>query len=75
MNERQPIMLSTGQPSTLGVWRNLAAATFGEDSPATRYLDAKLAEEGAEMEVLADEQQLLHALVTIHNRRGQFRGN
>lgn len=67
--------LSTGQPSTLGVWRDLAVSVFGEDSPATAYLDGKIAEQGVEMEVIADEQQLLHALVTLHRGRAQSPGS
>jgi len=69
------ITLSTGQPSTLGVWRANCAAMFGEDSPATAYLDDKIAEQGADMEVLADEGQMLHALIYLHRQSGQSPSN
>ena len=61
MNGRGEIVkkLSTGDESTLGNYRRLAAAFFGEDSKAVQYLDGKIAEEGADAEVLADEGQMV----------------
>lgn len=54
--------LSTGQDSTLGNWRALAAVTFGEDSAATKFLDEKISNEGANAEVVADEGQTIQML-------------
>jgi len=58
-------MLSTGVPSTLGNWHALCVATFGADSPATTYIGSVMEEQGADMAVLADEGQLLNALVQM----------
>ena len=58
-------MLSTGVPSTLGNWHALCAATFGPESPATKFIADKMAVQGADMAVLADEGQLLNALVQM----------
>lgn len=33
--------LSTGQDSTLGNYRDLSAAFFGEDSPQVKFLDER----------------------------------
>lgn len=38
------IKLSTGVDSTLGNYRDLANAFFGEDSPQVKFLDEKIAE-------------------------------
>lgn len=65
------IMLSTGEPSTLGVHRKYAVDTFGEDSPAVKFLDERIAESpnGEDEEVIADEAQFVHVLMIIHNTR------
>ena len=62
--DRVPI-LSTGQPSTLGNWHRLCVVTFGIDSPPTAYIKSLLDEQGADMAVLADEQQLLLVLIQM----------
>jgi len=54
--------LSTGQDSTLGNWRKLSAAVFGKDSEPVKFLDKKIADQGENEEVLADEGQFLHLL-------------
>ena len=59
-------MMSTGQPSTLGNWHNMCVLVFGVDSSATQFIKAKLDAQGADMAVLADEGQLLHALIQMH---------
>lgn len=59
-------MLSTGEPSTLGVWREMTAALFGEESPAVAFLDAKIRDQGEDEPVISDERQLIHALGCIH---------
>jgi hypothetical protein len=59
--------LSTGDDSTLGNYRKLAAAFFGEDSKAVSFLDEKIAESpnGENEEVVADEGQMVHLLGTL----------
>jgi hypothetical protein len=59
-------MMSTGQPSTLGNWYAMCVATFGEESAASRFIKEKLDAQGADMAVLADERQLLNALIQMH---------
>lgn len=58
--------LSTGQLSTLGNWRKLCVLTMGADSPATKFLDNKIQEQGEDEEVIADESQFLYVLATLH---------
>lgn len=60
--------LSTGDDATLGGHRKIAAAVFGEDSPAVTFLDKKIAESpnGANEEVIADERSVVHLLLRIH---------
>jgi len=59
--------LSTGHPSTLGSYRKLACAVFGEDSAPVKFLDSKIAESpGKENEiVVADERQMINLLGTM----------
>lgn len=66
-------ILSTGEPSTLKVWRKLCAATFGEDSKSVKFLDDKIASSpnGEDEPVLASEVQLLQALAAIHKQGEQ----
>jgi hypothetical protein len=59
--------LSTGQPSTLGVWYDLSKATFGEESKATKFLQERIDAASRDEEVIADEGQLLHALAVMHS--------
>lgn len=61
-------MLSTGQPSTLANWHALCVSFFGEKSPATEFIKAKLDEQGPNMAVLSDERQLLFALLSMANK-------
>src|SRR4030095_8803987 len=62
--------LSTGQDSTLGNWLALCIAVLGEDSAAVAFLREKIATapHGADEEVIADERQLLHALLRLEQR-------
>ena len=67
MNEDIPTpMLSIGLPSTLGTWRDLTNALFG-DGPAVKFLDEKIAkhERGREEPVLSDEQQMIWLLIEM----------
>lgn len=62
--------LSTGQDSTLGNYRKMTTAIFGEDSKAVEFLDKKIAESpnGENEEVIVEESQAVLMLSTIHNR-------
>ena len=62
--------LSTGQDSTLGNYRKMTAAIFGEDSKAVEFLDKKIAESpnGENEEVIVEESQAVLMLSTIHHR-------
>lgn len=51
---------------TLGEHRAMSVAVFGEESPATKFLDEKIAIEGAEAPVLANESQLIFLLLALH---------
>lgn len=45
---------------TLGEYRDLFVILGGdEDNPAVRFLDAKIAKQGRDQKVLADESQML----------------
>ena len=57
--------ISTGEPSTLGTYRKIAAALTGEDSPATKMLDDKIKEQGEDMEVIQQESQMLFLIVQM----------
>lgn len=61
------IKLSTGVDSTLGNYRDLASAFFGEDSLQVKFLDDKIAESpnGRDEEVIAPESQMLYLLVNL----------
>ena len=61
------IKLSTGQDSTLGNYKDLATAFFGEDSPQVKFLADKIAESpnGEAEEVIADEGQMLLLLMSM----------
>ncbi len=61
--------LSTGQDSTLGEYRKLTVALLGEDSPAVKFLDERIAEspDGDKDEVIAAESQMMYLLVNIHS--------
>ena len=60
--------LSAGQDSTLGNYRALASVVFGNDSAATKFLDARIAESpnGRNEEVIADEGQMIQLLFQMN---------
>ena len=63
--------LSNGLDSTVGNWHALCEEFFGPESKATAFLKGKMEEQGPDMEVVADEKQLLHLLVRmVINERG-----
>ncbi len=59
--------ISTGEPSTLGTYRKIAAVLAGEDSRAVRFFDEKIANapHGADEEVIAAESQVLYLIGTM----------
>jgi len=65
--------MSTGQPSTLGNHRKIAASLFGEDSKAVAFLDSKIKESpnGENEEVLSDEGQFVNLLAKLHFNRDE----
>jgi len=54
--------LSTGADSTLGEWKKLVDAFFGADSPQAKFINDKIDKQGEDMEVIADEGQMLMVL-------------
>jgi hypothetical protein len=60
--------LSNGEDHTLGNNRKLAVIAFGEDSAAVKFLDDKIAVQGADEEIVMSEQQFIGFLKQIHLR-------
>ena len=56
-------------PRTLGDYRRLCVALGGEDCAAVKFLDVKIAQEGPDEIVLADESQMVALLVPLLVRR------
>jgi hypothetical protein len=54
-------LISTGQPSTLKTYRGIAFVMggFDDNSKPVKFIDDKIAEQGPDAEVLADERQML----------------
>lgn len=61
------IILSTGQPSTLGNYRDLSAAFFGENSKPVQFFDDKIKDSpnGRNEEVIVDESQMMFLIGTM----------
>lgn len=61
------IKLSIGLDSTLGNYRDLSAAFFGEGSRQVKFFDDKIAEStaGRDEEVIAAESQMLQFLLVM----------
>jgi len=59
--------MSTGDDATLGNYRKMAVAVFGEESKAVKFLDDKItaSPSGENEEVIADEGQMVNLLVTM----------
>lgn len=55
---------------TLGFHRAMAGVVFGEDSPAVKFLDKKIAEcpNGENEKVLVSEGQIVMFLMSLHNK-------
>lgn len=58
--------MANQDPQTLGEYRRLMAALFGEASPAVQFLDDKIKLQGESERVIADSSQMLYLLVNIH---------
>lgn len=57
--------ISTGEPSTLGTYRKIAALLTAENSPATRFFDEKIATQGEDAEVIQDESQMMLLIIML----------
>jgi hypothetical protein len=59
--------LSTGDDSTLGTYKKLASAIFGENSKAVEFLNEKIKSDpdGENGEVIADEGQMINLLLNL----------
>jgi hypothetical protein len=68
-HEHEPVILSTGQPSTLRVWRELIVAIFGPDTIQAKFLDDKITKQGEDEEVIADERQFLFLLASLESTK------
>lgn len=62
--ENEMTKMSTGDDATLGNYRKMAVAVFGEDSKPVKFLDNKIVSspDGANEEVIADERQMVYLL-------------
>lgn len=60
--------ISTGEPSNLKTYRNIAIIiSGGEDTKAVKFLDKRIAESprGENEEVLADESQMIYLIMKL----------
>ena len=62
-------ILSDGTPSTLGNWRKIAVFLGGDSNPATKFLDEKIAKQGEDEPVVADESQMLNLVVSMISKQ------
>ena len=64
--------LSTGEPSTLKTYRQIAVAMGGEDTAATKFFDNKIKEstKGEDEVVIAEESQMMYLIVTMLANEG-----
>ena len=58
-------MLSIGMPSTLGSYQKICLLFFGDGSPQVRLINNKIAQYGADEEVIADESQMMYLLMAM----------
>jgi hypothetical protein len=58
--------MTTGDDATLANYRKLTELAFGEESPAVKFLDQRIAEQGADAEVQQDERQVMRLLLEMH---------
>jgi hypothetical protein len=57
--------LSTGQLSTLAIWRLNLSELPGDHGRALAYLDRKIAQQGPDEPVVTDERQVLAILLAM----------
>ena len=60
--------ISTGEPSNLETYRNIALALTGnENSKAVKFIDKKIQESPnkEKEEVIADEREVIHLILTL----------
>lgn len=57
----------TRPDETLGDLLRLVTALFGADSAATKFVQAKVDEEGADIQVVAPEEQVVYLMLSLHN--------
>jgi len=57
--------ISTGEDSTLGTYKKMAVALFGEDSKIAKFFNDKIAESpnGENEEVIQHESQMLYLIM------------
>lgn len=67
MDKDETPILSTGQPSTLGVWHDNCCAVFGAGSAPALYFSEKIktAKKGRDEAVLAPETQVMHLIANM----------
>ena len=59
-------IISTGEPSTLKTYRKIALALSGDvNSPAVKFFDKKIAEQGEDEIVIASESQVLYLIASM----------
>lgn len=56
-------------PETLGEWQRFSTFLFGEDSPATEFLNKKMEEQGENEIVIAPYSQVLYLLYELHQEK------
>jgi len=56
-------------PATLGEYRDFCAALGGEDCKAVKFLDAKIAQQGRDELVIADDVQMRFLLLPMLTER------
>lgn len=61
------LKMSTGDDATLGNYRKIAVALFGEGNKAVKFLDDRIADSpnGENEEVIAAESQMVYLLGTL----------
>jgi len=63
LSEKSVPSISTGEPSTLATYRRISAVLTGDDSPATKWIDAKIKTQGEHAEVVQSECQMMYLIV------------
>lgn len=53
---------------TLGEYRDFCALCFGEDNAAVKFFDNKIAKQGRNEKVIADESQMLMLIQSLQGK-------